>query len=657
MMAAAPWGWAPTMIGLDKAVAKYPSLTGAGYAVAVIDSGVDYKHPTLGGAFGAGNKVEAGWDFVDNDADPFTTTNAHGTATAGVIAANAYDYAGYHFQGVAPDVKIIALRASTPAQTQAALDWVAKYRTVYNIAAVELLHLAGETATSYKTTMDQLGAAGVFITHPSGNGGASVGAKNGASSYDFSVGSVNSAGAVSSFTQRGANLDLLAPGEKVTVPYYDVTTGQNIYTNAADGTSWASPNVAATAVLIKQVDSKFTPQQIMQIMKDSGVNTFDATSNLTYKRLDVAAAIALAYQRKSGTTTSPIPTPAPPPTPTPAPVPTPIPTPTPTPIPVPVQTPYGGSAVKALLTGPTTIQAENFDNGGEGISYHDLDAANLGNNAYRPGTGVDIYLAGSVREVIGTKAGEWMEYTVSMASAGTYTLGARVASLGGGGKFHIEVDGSNKTGTLTVADTKSWTTFANVAGKGVSLAAGNHVIRVVMETAGAGSEVANFDSIIVWPGNYTPTPPPPPAPVPTANPAGYLDTQSAFAEIMATHYAVQYGAAKNGAVMGSLDAGDWLMFKGLDFGKLGAQQVAINLASGIKFKGVITIRIDSPKGTVISTMNVTSTGGVNVYQTKTASVLDAKGVHDVYITFSGGASVANINWIAFMRSGTAIGAW
>ena len=56
-------------------------------------------------------------------------------------------------------------------------------------------------------------------------------------------------------------------------------------------------------------------------------------------------------------------------------------------------------------------------------------------------------------------AGEWLKYSISVASAGSYTLEARVASSGAGGTFHVEVDGVNVTGPLTVPNTGGWQTW------------------------------------------------------------------------------------------------------------------------------------------------------------------------------------------------------
>jgi len=65
------------------------SVTGAGVKIAVIDTGIDYTHPALGGGFGPGFKVKGGFDFVDNDADPMDTFG-HGTNVSGVIAADPF---------------------------------------------------------------------------------------------------------------------------------------------------------------------------------------------------------------------------------------------------------------------------------------------------------------------------------------------------------------------------------------------------------------------------------------------------------------------------------------------------------------------------------------------------------------------------------------
>src|ERR1043166_9586449 len=100
--------------------------------------------------------------------------------------------------------------------------------------------------------------------------------------------------------------------------------------------------------------------------------------------------------------------------------------------PGPSSTPFGGSA-RAI---PGTIQAEDFDEGGEGVAYHDNSAGNSG-GAYRS-TDVDIETTGDIGggyNVGWMTAGEWMNYAVNVAQTGTYLLTARVAANGAGGTF------------------------------------------------------------------------------------------------------------------------------------------------------------------------------------------------------------------------------
>ena len=90
-------------------------------------------------------------------------------------------------------------------------------------------------------------------------------------------------------------------------------------------------------------------------------------------------------------------------------------------------------------------------------------------------------------------AGEWLNYTVNVAVAGTYAIDLRVASNGAGGTFHIEVNGVNKTGAISVPSTGGWQTWQTITKTGVTLSAGQQVIRVVMDSIGASGAVANFN--------------------------------------------------------------------------------------------------------------------------------------------------------------------
>ena len=90
-------------------------------------------------------------------------------------------------------------------------------------------------------------------------------------------------------------------------------------------------------------------------------------------------------------------------------------------------------------------------------------------------------------------AGEWLNYTIDVASAGAYTLEVRVASNGTGGTFHVNINGVDRTGPLTVPNTGGWQNWTIVTKTGVSLAAGTQVLRLVMDSAGPSTAVGNFN--------------------------------------------------------------------------------------------------------------------------------------------------------------------
>ncbi len=155
-----------------------------------------------------------------------------------------------------------------------------------------------------------------------------------------------------------------------------------------------------------------------------------------------------------------------------------------------VSTPFSGTPI-AL---PGTIEVEQFDNGGEGVAYHDTTAGNSG-GVYRS-TDVDIEPAsGGGYDVGWMAAGEWLNYTVNIAAAGTYTMSFRVAALGAGGTFHVEVNGTNVTGSVSIPNTGDWQAWQTVS-KTVTLPGGLQPMRIVLDTNGANA-VGNLDSISV----------------------------------------------------------------------------------------------------------------------------------------------------------------
>jgi beta-glucanase (GH16 family) len=144
---------------------------------------------------------------------------------------------------------------------------------------------------------------------------------------------------------------------------------------------------------------------------------------------------------------------------------------------------------------PGSIEAEDFDLGGEGVAYHDANANNNG-GAYRRSEGVDLERTtdtGAGINVGWIVPGEWIEYTVD-ARAGTYDVELRVASATGGGTLHVEFDGIDRTGPVTFAGTGGWQNWITVRAEDVTLDAGVQTMRLAID--GGEFNVNRIDVVV-----------------------------------------------------------------------------------------------------------------------------------------------------------------
>jgi hypothetical protein len=160
----------------------------------------------------------------------------------------------------------------------------------------------------------------------------------------------------------------------------------------------------------------------------------------------------------------------------------------------PVQSPFKGSPFAFGNGAPVTIQAEDYDLGGEGVAYHDTTANNIG-NVYRTNEAVDVKLiAGTTNQyrLSDAAVGEWVEYSILANDAASYELELRLSNADPNAKVHAEIDGVNVTGALSVPDTNSFSTFASVK-KTFSIAQGAHVLRLAFDVAAVTGSVAGVD--------------------------------------------------------------------------------------------------------------------------------------------------------------------
>jgi thermitase len=273
----AAWG----KIRLAQAQKLAPNL-GAGVIVAVIDSGIDLTHSVFKGRLAP----SANWkDFVDNDATPQDVVGTkssdygygHGTSVAGIVLQ------------IAPKATILPIRVLKPdgsgdlAAVTSGLDWaVAKGAKIINLSL-------GSTSSSsaINTVIANATKKGVMVITSAGNYGAEKmthpasrthgKGDNHTSNLLMSVSSVNNSDIVSSFSNYGAPLELLAPGEAIFGP----APGNKL--GAWYGTSMAAPMVTGGLTLALGQPSVGKTPAALQVAIGTTADSIDALNRSDMK--------------------------------------------------------------------------------------------------------------------------------------------------------------------------------------------------------------------------------------------------------------------------------------------------------------------------------------------------------------------------------------
>ena len=237
-------------------------------------------------------RIIDGYDFVNNDHDPMDDSG-HGTHVAGIVAANG------DIMGVAPNAELIAIKVCGlgrcfRSNMIAGVDWCNEHSSEYNIVVTTIsIGDGGEyNKTSCPTWMDDVintaHELGIAVTVSSGNENYSEGISYPACSPNaISVGSTTKEDIISSFTNTGSLLDLLAPGSNI---YSTILGGAYTYMS---GTSMAAPHVAGAIALLKQHFPSLSPDEIKDKLKSTGTQIIDPDNNLTFPRIDMLKALGV----------------------------------------------------------------------------------------------------------------------------------------------------------------------------------------------------------------------------------------------------------------------------------------------------------------------------------------------------------------------------
>ena len=252
---------------------------GQGIRVAVIDTGIDYTHPDLGGGFGPGFKVMGGYDFINGDTDPMDDYG-HGTHVAGIIAANGT------LKGVAPGARLLAYKVlgadgSGPysaiiAGIDRAVDPDQDPTTNDGAQVINLsLGGPGDPDDAISQAVDAAVNAGVVCVVAAGNSGSSYSTLGspGCARKALTVGASDDLDTMASFSSRGPSRpdlsikpDLTAPGVSITS-----TVPGGGYASMS-GTSMATPHVAGAAALLLQLHPGWTPDLVKAVLAEKAKN-------------------------------------------------------------------------------------------------------------------------------------------------------------------------------------------------------------------------------------------------------------------------------------------------------------------------------------------------------------------------------------------------
>ncbi len=156
-------------------------------------------------------------------------------------------------------------------------------------------------------------------------------------------------------------------------------------------------------------------------------------------------------------------------------------------------TPFGGTPQPI----PGVVEAEHYDEGSAGVAYHDVDPQNQG-VVYRGETQVDIEKrpdASNGHGIGWVREGEWVLYTVEVKEAGEYALEIPVASNKAGGTFHIEIDGADVTGPISIPDTGGWDKLKTLSAKTIALEPGVLPMKIVMDKDGESGGIGDIDLV------------------------------------------------------------------------------------------------------------------------------------------------------------------
>ncbi|HWZ88584.1 MAG TPA: carbohydrate-binding protein, partial [Polyangiaceae bacterium] len=298
---------------------------------------------------------------------------------------------------------------------------------------------------------------------------------------------------------------------------------------------------------------------------------------------------------------------------------------------------------------PGRIQAESYNSGGEGVGYHDTTAGNSGGQFRQDNVDIETTSdTGGGYDVGWTDTGEWLEYTVNVASAGSYQLTARVASGTAGTKtVGVTLDGSS-LGQASFTDASGWQSWRDLVIGTVSLSAGAHELRIQMVTGGF-----NLNYLDVTQQQTTAIPLPGRIQAESYNPGGegvgYHDTTAGNTggQFRQDNVDIETTSDVGGGYdVGWTDTGEWLEYT-VNVAKTSTYTLTARVASGAAGTKTLGVTLD---GASLGSASFTDASGWQSWQNLQLSRVQlTAGTHELRILEQTGGF--NLNYVDVADAG------
>ncbi|KAF8893560.1 subtilisin-like protease [Infundibulicybe gibba] len=307
------------LTGVDKLHAQ--GITGKGVKVGILDTGIDYTHPALGGGFGPGHKVIGGFDLVGDaydgtntpmpDPDPLDQCAGHGTHVAGILGANPGN--AFNISGVAYEASISAYRifgCVGSVTDDVIVD--ALLRGVHDGQDIMTLSLGGAdgwTESSSSVVASRIAATGKIITIAAGNDGDSGSWYTSSPGNGINVISVasldNTAIPLQNATVHGATHDPITYFDTFpfpinqSLPIFPTSTDITVVDDACNPLPDTTPDLSSFLVIVRRGTCTFA-QKIANVADKGGVVALIYDNGSGFADIDVGDFQAALIQSVDG---------------------------------------------------------------------------------------------------------------------------------------------------------------------------------------------------------------------------------------------------------------------------------------------------------------------------------------------------------------------